>query len=98
MSNLRLVVAGRFMGGKEIVIVEPLFADTWESGVANAVDAPRVVTQAEAESCAGAYVMGEYDFTNGTYNPPHWNTPEYDAWARGYNDEWARSNGRTLLR
>jgi hypothetical protein len=39
MSNLRLVVVGRFCRNEEVVVVEPLFADTWFDGAANSVDA-----------------------------------------------------------
>lgn len=38
MSNLRLVVVGRFCGNEEVVVVEPLFQDSWHEGAANAVD------------------------------------------------------------
>ena len=60
---------------------------------------PRVVTKAEAEACIRAYVLGENDFANHRYSPSsNIFSREYDAYLTGYNDEWARQNGRKILR
>lgn len=89
MSNLRLVVVGRFCGNEEVVVVEPLFQDSWHEGAANAVDAPPELS---------AYERGKADCTTGTFTPPHWSSLTYDDFIRGWNDQWAKVNNRRLSR
>lgn len=43
-----------------------------------------------------AVAAGKADFAAGGYNPPHWNSPDYDGYMRGWNDGWADANKRTI--
>lgn len=92
MNAKRIVAVGRYNAKEEVVIVEPLFADTWNEGAADAVDAPQ-----PEQSMATPYTMGQLDYVDGIYNPPR-AAADHMEYIKGYNDEWAEQNGRTLLR
>lgn len=94
MNTLRLVVAGKYNANEEVVIIEPLFEDTWLESVATSVDAQ---PKQPEQDFADWHTMGELDYHEGRYDPPK-GAADYLDYVQGQNDAWAAQNGRTLLR
>lgn len=44
------------------------------------------------------YAMGAADYNHDRYFPPHFDSPNYSPYLRGWNDAWAAANNRKLAR